>query len=232
MDEKVRENYENAVLELLLDCYAEDEGRRQMEAARRLNEDPNFVLPEGLTERSMETIRAAFRRKRWAGAGRFAKKAGARIAAVLVVCGSLCTVLYCTVGAFRRTVQNIFFSGRETYSSITATDTEAAFPTWHPEGYTENILSNDPTSLVVHYINSLDDSDVIRFFSMPASMQINVDTETARQEPAEFRDFEAWWLYEEEETALAWIDADRDIQYYLCGANCETLLHMAESIYP
>lgn len=232
MDEKVRENYENAVLELLLDGYAEDEGRRQMEAARRLNEDPNFVLPEGLTERSMETIRATFRRKRWTGAGRFAKKAAARIAAVLVVCGSLCTVLYCTVGAFRRTVQNIFFSEQETYSSIAATDTEAAFPTWHPEGYTENILSNDPTSLVVHYINSLDDSDVIRFFSMPASMQINVDTETALQEPAEFRDFEAWWLYEGEETALAWIDADRDIQYYLCGANCETLLHMAESIYP
>lgn len=232
MDEKVRENYENAVLELLLDGYAEDEGRRQMEAARRLNEDPNFVLPEGLTERSMETIRAAFRRKRWADAGRFAKKAAARIAAVLVVCGSLCTVLYCTVGAFRRTVQNIFFSEQETYSSIAATDTEAAFPTWHPEGYTENILSNDPTSLVVHYINSLDDSDVIRFFSMPASMQINVDTETALQEPAEFRDFESWWLYEGEETALAWIDADRDIQYYLCGANCETLLHMAESIYP
>lgn len=54
------EEKRDALLVELFDKYCEEEGKRLMEEAEKLNADPTFELPEGFEKRNLEVIDRAF----------------------------------------------------------------------------------------------------------------------------------------------------------------------------
>mgnify|MGYP006873118144 CR=1 FL=1 len=52
--EKLRENYEDSVLALLMDEFAESEGKRYIEENERLRQDPSAAVPEDVERRALQ----------------------------------------------------------------------------------------------------------------------------------------------------------------------------------
>ena len=67
--EILTENYEDAVLALLMDEFAESEGRRYIEENERLLQDPSAAVPEAFHARAMRVIDREFSRNDRAHAG-------------------------------------------------------------------------------------------------------------------------------------------------------------------
>ena len=61
--EKLQENYEDSVLALLMDEFAESEGQRYIEENDRLRQDPSAAVPEEVEKRALQVIDKAFSRK-------------------------------------------------------------------------------------------------------------------------------------------------------------------------
>lgn len=55
--DELRENYEDALFALLMNSWAEEEGKRLNEENERLKADPAFEVPESFDRRSLRAIR-------------------------------------------------------------------------------------------------------------------------------------------------------------------------------
>lgn len=67
--EKLQENYEDSVLALLMDEFAESEGVRYIEENERLRQDPNAAVPEDVERRALQLINREFAKKNRAHTG-------------------------------------------------------------------------------------------------------------------------------------------------------------------
>ena len=67
--EKLRENYEDSVLALLMDEFAESEGKRYIEENERLRQDPSAAVPEDVERRALQFINREFAKKNRAYTG-------------------------------------------------------------------------------------------------------------------------------------------------------------------
>ena len=61
--ERLKENYEDSVLALLMDEFAESEGKRYIEENERLRQDPSAGVPDVVERRALQTINRTFSRK-------------------------------------------------------------------------------------------------------------------------------------------------------------------------
>lgn len=61
--EKLLEQYEDALFSLLMDEFAESEGKAALEENERLKADPNFVVPKELQQRCRRTISHYFAKR-------------------------------------------------------------------------------------------------------------------------------------------------------------------------
>ena len=58
--EKLQENYEDSVLALLMDEFAESEGRRYIAENERLRQEPEAAVPEEVERRALRFIGRTF----------------------------------------------------------------------------------------------------------------------------------------------------------------------------
>ena len=61
--EKLLEQYEDALFSLLMDEFAESEGKAALEENERLKADPNFVVPKELQQLCRRTISLYFAKR-------------------------------------------------------------------------------------------------------------------------------------------------------------------------
>lgn len=68
--EKLYEQYEDAVFALLMDKVAEENGKKLLQQNEELLADPDAAVPKALSRRCLRTIEKAHRKSQWKAAAK------------------------------------------------------------------------------------------------------------------------------------------------------------------
>lgn len=83
--EKLYEQYEDAVFALLMDKVAEENGKKLLQQNEALLADPDAAVPETLSKRCLRTIEKAYRKSQWKAAAKKVTRALNRVALWILV---------------------------------------------------------------------------------------------------------------------------------------------------
>ena len=83
--EKLYEQYEDAVFALLMDKVAEENGKKLLQQNEELLADPDAAVPETLSKRCLRTIEKAYRKSQWKAAAKKVTQALNRVALWILV---------------------------------------------------------------------------------------------------------------------------------------------------
>ena len=83
--EKLYEQYEDAVFALLMDKVAEENGKKLLQQNEELLADPDAAVPETLSKRCLRTIEKAHRKSQWKAAAKKVTRALNRVALWILI---------------------------------------------------------------------------------------------------------------------------------------------------
>lgn len=83
--EKLYEQYEDAVFALLMDKVAEENGKKLLQQNEELLADPDAAVPETLSKRCLRTIEKAYRKSQWKAAAKKVTRALNRVALWILI---------------------------------------------------------------------------------------------------------------------------------------------------
>lgn len=242
--EKLRENYEDSVLALLMDEFAESEGKRYIEENERLRQDPSAEVPEDVERRALQFIHREFAKKNRAHTGKKLLRFLGRLAIAALIAALLFGAAFALSETVRAGTLNLLMQMDERIATWKFVEDGRTVPDelngmpeiivdWIPEGYerqpqmvtgpSDFVLdcTNDAGGLItvsVHesedYIYTLDLEDA-DFFT-----EIIVQ---GRQGMLRVKDdyIRIVWPYNNTELVVSVTSSDVDT---------DTLLHVAESI--
>lgn len=186
IEEKLKENLEDAEFALLMYRVSQAEGERLMLENVQLKHDDNFSIPPELDRAAKSTISKAFAMK---DAKNVSKKIGSvlsKVAVVVLVFNVLVVTLFSTASAFRANVLNFVYETFDIATSITMDgtagerNTESSLSSlgWLPAGYE---LTNTTDWGTDGFISEYTNSEGLRidFSCFPGNASTNVDTENA-----------------------------------------------------
>lgn len=84
-NERLYEQYEDALFVLLMNKVAEETGKELMQKNEELLSDPNAAVPETLSKRCLRTIEKAYRKSKWKAAAKKVTRALNRVALWILV---------------------------------------------------------------------------------------------------------------------------------------------------
>ena len=84
-NERLYEQYEDALFVLLMNKVAEETGKELMQKNEELLADPNAAVPEALSKRCLRTIEKAYRKSQWKAAAKKVTRALNRVALWILV---------------------------------------------------------------------------------------------------------------------------------------------------
>ena len=204
MDDKrtdeLRDQYEDALMALLMDEYAELNGAqllKEYEDADRSGAIPN--MPETLDRNCRHLIQRSYSKHRFRIRLRSIAKTSKRVASITLAVLGLCSILIVSVEAIRTPVVNYFIDQYEKFSTIdfdkdnnTGTSdpiettiesrpvdrSESPLVGMIPDGYhLVQFLDKGKRGFTCYYED--DTGNVISFMATPAEGILNVDTEDA-----------------------------------------------------
>lgn len=183
---QLQENYEDALFALLMDDYAQAEGKRLYAENEKLKNDPAFELPDGMEERGIKAIRKAFRKKKTRS---FAKASGrmiSRVAVMVLALNIAFGVSFFSAEAFRVEVLNMALNYQETHTTIKFKGEEETPSSQYSVEDLQNIIPDS------YYLDSYEetpdgeyalfvgpDGKRIMWDSEPIVATVNLDTEDA-----------------------------------------------------
>ena len=239
MDDKrtneLQDQYEDALMALLMNEYAELNGARLLEEYEEAERNGAILeVPEALDEKCRNMIHRAYAKQRSRIRFKSFVKASKRVAAITLAVLGLCSVLIVSVEAFRTPILNFFIEQHEKYSTIdfgkdsNAATSEATEPTAEsqpvdrsedplvgmvPDGYNLIQFSNKgKRGFTCLYKDS--DGEVISFMATPTEGLLNVDTENATVTDIELLNHKGK-LIEKDGYKIVWFDASTSICYQL-----------------
>ncbi len=234
---QLQENYENALFALLMDEVATAEGKRAIEKNKRLRQDPNVTLPEGMERRNLKAIRAYFTRKRAKTAGRYAVKGLARLMTVVGIIAVLFTTAFATSETVRLTTLNLVievYGDRTTLQYAPSNSPSSGFEftlNWLPPDFLLTDQGANNTSIWQIYENA--NGDFIRISCTEGNgTTFGVDTEDANEQRTEINGSQALISQENGDTELVW-SADGGKRFFVLISNLaelDDLLHVAQEI--
>ncbi len=163
--EKLRENYEDSVLALLMDEFAESEGKRYIEENERLRQDPSAAVPEDVERRALQLINREFAKKNRAHTGKKLLRFLARIAIAAVFAVLLFGAAFALSETVRAGTLNFLMQMDERIATWQFTEDEGAVSggqngaleivvDWVPEGYTRQPpVIFTPSDAMLDYTN-------------------------------------------------------------------------------
>ena len=204
--EALRERYEDALFALLMDEYADAEGKRLEEENEALQNDPEAAVPESVRRHCMRTIRRCFAARRARSAGRVAAKLLNRVAVVVMVGVIFFTVAFAASPEFRAGTLNLVINTFDEGTSFEFMTSGAVSglpegvlkitPKWIPDGF---ILKE-------HNINEFYDRQT--YFCGQEELEISVlngqyggitvDTENAQVSEIDINGYNAQLIIKEE----------------------------------
>jgi len=162
--EKLQENYEDSVLALLMDEFAQSEGKRYIEENERLRQDPDAAVPEEIEKRALQLIDQRFSRMRRKNHGGKLLRFLGRLAIAAVIAALLFGAAFALSETVRAGTLNFLlqideriatwqFLG-ENAGDANADNSIELIVGWLPNGYLpEDPLSITPDDLVLDCTN-------------------------------------------------------------------------------
>lgn len=187
--EKLYEQYEDAVFALLMDKVAEENGKKLLQQNEALLADPDAAVPETLSKRCLRTIEKAYRKSQWKAAAKKVTRALNRVALWILVPLFLFGTAFAASETVRVKTLNFLVTNFEFGTEFLIDNTsssaqqESMMPSIEdciPPDY--NLISQSSTSLFENYIYANDsDSEVsITIYSLENfGGAVTIDTEDA-----------------------------------------------------
>lgn len=219
--DQLQEQYEEAAFSLLMDQYAEEEGKRlllEFEEAERKGDVPE--IPPELDEKCLQLIKGTFAKKRRKDRiRRIARKLTSAAALVLLFLG-LATTLVMSVDAIRIPVMNFFLYNETQYSSLFLGEDR------NPVPFQENITSKiksaplpsdyeliidrseDNGTFFLCYQNT--EGHLISFTTYLPDCALNYDTENIVQTELTIYDHPAFFIVKDGYRVI-WLDSDENM---------------------
>jgi hypothetical protein len=182
--EKLQENYENALFALMMNEFAKAEGAHLLEENERLKENPEFEVPQAIHQRSLKTIRRELSKKHRQAARKPLKRTIARFILTAAVITALFTTAFATSSEFRAGTLNLLIKlneKAETWqfsSDISGTNNSTLdiTPTGIPDGYYLVSATQSSIQTSFKYENEIGSIIQIRVFEDP-NMSFGFDVE-------------------------------------------------------
>jgi len=224
-EEKLREEYEDAYLALLMSEVAKAKGAELLKENERLKADPDFEVPESVTKRSMTTIRREFTRQTGKKTVRFAGRIFTRVACVAVLAVLMLVTAYATIPSFRLEARNFIMESTsiETFISLKEESIEEnpnvllgyQIPEM-PEGFVMEDMWEGKQRAWIMYVSDKDQKIKIHI-SRNMSHTIAADTEDAEAETIQIHNCDGFMSVEGQNVLLIWNDKDADTFIHLSG---------------
>jgi hypothetical protein len=186
--QRLQENYEDALLTLLMDDFILTEDQKYQSAYQKRQGDPSLEPPSGMEERGLKAIGRAFRKNHRKTFLKASGKVVSRVAVIVLALNIVFGVSFFTVEAFRLDVLNMALEYQETHTTVkfigssgeatsaagyTAEDLQRVLP--------ENFALEDYEALPDgEYALFVDENNVRIIWNVdPITTTVNLDTEAA-----------------------------------------------------
>lgn len=252
--DELSENYEDALMALLMDEYAEANGAqllKEYEEEERSGAIPD--IPEALDKKCRDLIRRSYAKHRFRVRLRTVAGISKRVALITLAALGLCSVLIVSVEAIRTPVIRFFIEQNEEFSSIdfdtVGSNTESSDPIeaadesqpvdrsisplvgMVPDGY-ELVHFSDKGKRGFTCLYKDDADNIISFSATPAKGRLNVDTEDAIVEDIELLGHDGMLILKADDKKIVWLDEAVSICYQLRATELEQgeLWALAETV--
>ena len=221
--EQLRENYEDALFALLLTEMSQQEGEKLWEENEKLNDDPEFQVPEDTDRHCLAAIRKAAARVRRKKAARVTKKVMVRLAVAVLIMNLLFASAFAAIPQVRERTLDLLIRVTDVSTELHMDNGDYkdeqeeggaavqimgySIPEM-PEGFElvyEDI--NDKLS-VLHYEDNSDKTIDIELVSNPSG-SFAMDTEDAHSERISIGQFEAFYIDKNGNLRIVLIDKNR-----------------------
>ena len=245
------EQYEDAYIQMLVYEVAKMEGEELLEKNDRLKNDPDFQVPESITEKCLETIRREVakreKQKRIASIRRIA----IRVACVAAILGAMVVTACAAVPSFRRAALNLLIQTSEVSTRLVLGD--QASTNTNPKGVTQ--VQDEPTDLFGYAIPEIpsgfmfeetqvhDEFTWAQYFDAHMNIikisvyrdvetGLNLDTEDAEVEEIKVHGNIGILSVKDDFTSIAWNDPQTGcfIMVAGVGVDYEVVLQFAEAV--
>ena len=228
--EKLYEQYEDAVFALLMDKVAEENGKKLLLQNEELLADPDAVVPETLSKRCLRTIEKAHRKSQWKAAAKKVTRALNRVALWILVPLFLFGTAFAASETVRVKTLNFLITNFEfgtefrIENSASTTSQQQSMPPivedCIPSDY--DLISQSSTSLFETYLYANDsDSEVsIVIYALEnAGGAITIDTEDAEVWYNTIYDQSVMFVQKADTYQAVWADIDAQKMYVLSSSN-------------
>lgn len=227
-NERLYEQYEDALFVLLMNKVAEETGKELMQKNEELLSDPNAAVPEALSKRCLRTIEGAYRKSKWKAAAKKVTRALNRVALWILI------PLFLFGGAFAASetvrvktlnfLMTNFNIGTEfRIGNTTSTPQQSTRSTVEdciPPDY--DLISRNSSSLceVFLYANNSDSELSIVIYSLENySGAITIDTEDAEVWYDTLHEQRVMFVRKADTYQAAWTDETTQKMYVVFGSN-------------
>ena len=182
------ENYEDSLWKVIMHKYSEEEGKELTDEIATLKDDPQYQPTNTEKIKYYKMLDGELRKQKWLSIGKTSKKILTRAAVVVLVFILGFSVLFTTVDAFRVQVLNFLLTFDKEYTTVKLGENENGgnmiaglkntyLPTYIPDGYRVNQISDADGLKTIEYIN--DEGNYIKYMDFDSSAVTNIDTENA-----------------------------------------------------
>lgn len=234
--ERLQEQYEDALFALIMNKIATAEGQWAIEENERLKNDPTAAVPEELDKRCMQIIRRHFTKQQVYTAGRFTVKALKRVVMAAGIAALMFTGAFAASATVRINTMNLIVEVFEDNTDFRFVSTPAAsIPQvsvgWVPDGYILEEQGQDNESVWYQYRKS--ESELLYIdCARTTGAGIGVDTEGAEIEYVRINNLQAMLVEKGNTTQLVWTTKNDSVFVQLIGMGVERedLLHIANEL--
>lgn len=239
--EKLLDQYEDALFSLLMNEFAENEGKEALKENERLKEDITFVVPQELHQRCMKTITLYFAKRSIKKAGHVFGGVIKKIAVVALIGTLLFTTVFAVSSDFRIKTLNWVtevFNDRTEFSFIedepvdkTDDDGQKVKVEWIPKGFYQKDQSENKFSLRLDYCSDNGEEFSVVVFE-GANTTLGIDTEDAEVENIDIQGEEAILASKDGTIQIAWASQELQSYYIISGPETmkEDLIKVAQGI--
>lgn len=230
--EELQDKYEDALFALLMDDIATALGKEAEEENERLKNNSDFVIPEDVDRRCLQTIRRSFARQKAYSAGRIAVKVVKRAVMAAGIAALLFTGAFAASETVRTATLNVVYEVFETKTRFHFfSQGDSAYPQfavgWIPGGYTLTQQGSDMVSTWMWYENA--ENDYISVVCTKTDdTTVSVDTENSTVEYVDINGLKAM-LIEKDYYQLVWTANNNSLFIHIVGSEIsrEDILRVA-----